>query len=348
MLGVLGIFKARGTRVFNEWVGKTSEVAGGSISALTSVKCLFETQAYDPFIMNMLLPVAVAVSVLIIMIPTALLHRSNERYKQRMAIEMRTRREGAVLNDGDRALFVPPRWEPIVDVGGIFFSVPRNIAIGTPCCRKHPGEEFIRNARRKHAGQLRLAPEFRALLPVDPFEAAGIPHALLVALPCCRVDTTSEERKAWRAATAVQLQTLHFKPSRRITAVMVLLMYSLFPTLVASTASMFGCSDKIGGKQYLLADFTQVCYEGKHLVYLSFAAVSVVVYCFGTPLLLATRIMFKTCDCKAPTCSKVESDRVGGAARLGALFEGKGATSCQRRYLGTCTCICTTRSSTPW
>ena len=97
MLGVLGIFKARGTRVFNEWVGKTSEVAGGSISALTSVKCLFETQAYDPFIMNMLLPVAVAVSVLIIMIPTALLHRSNERYKQRMAIEMRTRREGAVL-----------------------------------------------------------------------------------------------------------------------------------------------------------------------------------------------------------------------------------------------------------
>ena len=106
----------------------------------------------------------------------------------------------------------------------------------------------------------------------------GIPHAIVVACPCCRSATTEDDRRLWRAAKAVSsgavshtgavLKGGGFDPKRRFMAVMVLVMYSLFPTLVASTASMFNCSDPIAGKRYLMADLSVTCYEDAHLLFL--------------------------------------------------------------------------------
>jgi hypothetical protein len=39
MLGVLGIFKARGTAVFNEVMARPAEVVGGSITSMLPIKC---------------------------------------------------------------------------------------------------------------------------------------------------------------------------------------------------------------------------------------------------------------------------------------------------------------------
>ena len=60
MLGVLGIFKARGTKVFSDLVGKTAQAAGGSPASVMPIKCLLTSNSYAPFILNMLLPVIFA------------------------------------------------------------------------------------------------------------------------------------------------------------------------------------------------------------------------------------------------------------------------------------------------
>ena len=55
MLGVLGIFKAKGTKVFNDVMSRPSEIVGGSVTSLLPVKCLLNSQIYGPFFINMFL-----------------------------------------------------------------------------------------------------------------------------------------------------------------------------------------------------------------------------------------------------------------------------------------------------
>ena len=56
MLGVLGIFKAKGTTVFNELASRPAEVVGGSITSMLAFKCVMSSQIYGPFILTMMLP----------------------------------------------------------------------------------------------------------------------------------------------------------------------------------------------------------------------------------------------------------------------------------------------------
>ena len=79
MLGVLGIFKARGTKVFNEWIGKTSQIAGGSLTSMLAIKCILGTQVYGPFLLNMALPFIIAILLFIVIIPTTFFRRLCEK-----------------------------------------------------------------------------------------------------------------------------------------------------------------------------------------------------------------------------------------------------------------------------
>jgi hypothetical protein len=72
MIGVLGIFKAKGTQVFNDVMSRPSDIVGGSFTSLLPVKCAFESQIYIPFIINMLLPLVAIAAAALIMVPTAL------------------------------------------------------------------------------------------------------------------------------------------------------------------------------------------------------------------------------------------------------------------------------------
>ena len=194
---------------------------------------------------------------------------------------------------------------------------------------------YVANARRKFDGLAYAAPEFRPWLGIEERACGGVPAALMMAWPRCRVATTAEEKKAWRAAAGVHAQVTEFHPLRRFVAVMIMMMYGLFPTLVASTASIFKCTASVEGRRYLYADMTQECYTGVHLWYIVAAALAVAVYCIGTPIILATTLTFEMCSCNAPTWG-----------REGAGMNRTPATP--RVVYKPCRCICAMRSRTPW
>ena len=75
MVGVLGIFKARGTQVFNDVVSRPSDIVGGSVTSLLPIKCALGSQIYGPFIVNMLLPPLALAGAALIMVPTAIVER---------------------------------------------------------------------------------------------------------------------------------------------------------------------------------------------------------------------------------------------------------------------------------
>ena len=126
----------------------------------------------------------------------------------------------------------------------------------------------------------------------------GCPRFTLLACKCCRVKMTEEEQGTWRAERAVKMMRLPFKPNRRMIAVMVLVMYSLFPSLVRSAASIFNCTDLIEGRRYLVADLTVTCYEGWHAWYVVAATFFVVLFCIGIPFVFTVLVSFETCICR--------------------------------------------------
>ena len=75
MLGVLGIFKAKGTKVFNDVMSRPSEIVGGSVTSLLPIKCLLDSQSYGPFFLNMLLPFAILAVAGIILIPKTMIEK---------------------------------------------------------------------------------------------------------------------------------------------------------------------------------------------------------------------------------------------------------------------------------
>ena len=213
-----------------------------------------------------------------ILVPTTFAKRTLEKAKAKKRLKKRLRQE----NDEEIVReFTPPKYEPVFNFDG--FKPLKKLLVKLPwkLCRRPATDEFVENALRKARGLTRAAPEYQSLVPFDREMLAGIPHTVIVACPRCRSATTEDDRRAWRAAKAVSqgavsdsgivLKGGGFDPKRRFMAVMVLVMYSLFPTLVASTASMFNCSDPIGGKRYLMADLSVTCYEGA-LVFVLFYA----------------------------------------------------------------------------
>ena len=220
MLGMLGIFKARGTKVFNEIVGKTSQVAGGALTSLMPIKCLLNTQIYGPFLVNMILPPVLAMLVLIIMIPTTFARRAREQSQSKHDDEMKARREKAALAQEEDDI-VAPRWEPIVNLGKRCFKCPSKTAVKIPICRREASDEYVTNYRNNKAGLRPNAPLYETRLGVDARLACGVPYAILMACECCRVKSTQKAQGAWRAHEAVRKQRVNFKPIRRFVAVMV-------------------------------------------------------------------------------------------------------------------------------
>ena len=205
MLGVLGIFKAKGTAVFNDVMSRPSEVFGGSITSVTFVKCALDSQAYGTFIANMLLPCCVPLVASLWLIPLVLISRA--RMQKRNT-------------------------EPIPIFKGRF----------------------------------------------------GIPRAL-TKWKVLRVPMTAKERAQWR-------EPVDFLS--RLVAIQVFMLFTLYPSLISSVASILNCSDEIGGKRYLFADLSVTCFEGWHNVYASAAIFFGIVYCIGIPVLVYCVVAWKS------------------------------------------------------
>ena len=52
MLTVLGVFKARGTALFNELVQRPAAIVGGGVSSALPLKCLLNSQIYGSFLLE--------------------------------------------------------------------------------------------------------------------------------------------------------------------------------------------------------------------------------------------------------------------------------------------------------
>ena len=240
MLGVLGVFRAKGTKVFNEAISRPSEVVGGSFASLLPVKCLLGSQIYGPFFLNMFMPFIVLVISCVIMVPKMLIERKL-RY--------------------DRRDQPPPVFKGKL-------NLPRCVAR----CK------------------------------------------------ILRASMTKKDVDAWRAP---------FRPLSRLAGITVFTLFTLFPTLVSSIASIFNCTNDIGGKRYLVADLTVICFEGDHIPVFLFACACFALYAFGIPAAVATATALKTpvicrrkprCVCSRRSHAKYATIDV--RTRFGFLFAG--------------------------
>ena len=242
MLGMLGIFKARGTKVFNEVMSRPAEVAGGSITSMLPIKCALNSQIYGPFLLNMSLPIVLIVVA---------------------------------------ALFLIPK-------------------------------TFGENCRRKQRDG-REAPPFKGKL--------NLPRRLAVC-KVLRTPMTSNDIQEWHGK---------FHPMARLSGVVTFVLFSLYPTLVASIASLFNCTAPIEEQAYLVADLTVKCYTGMHIAFLVFASIGAAVYAIGIPIGVAFVTAMEApiakneegkfrCVCKRRSVEKYASVMV--RARLAFLFNG--------------------------
>lgn len=69
MLMVLGVFKARGTAIFNDIVQRPAQIAGGGLSASLPVKCLLGSQFYGTYALNMFTPFIAAAATCVLIGP---------------------------------------------------------------------------------------------------------------------------------------------------------------------------------------------------------------------------------------------------------------------------------------
>jgi len=242
MLGVLGIFKAKGTQLFNEIVSRPSEVVGGSLTSVLPIKCALKSQIYGPFLLNMALPFILLAIAGLLLIPKTL-----------GEMLIRQRRKGREV----------PTWKGK-------WRLPRRVAVLT----------WLRE-------------------PMDKQDIA-----------------------LWHDK---------FHPKQRLAGVAVFILFTVYPTLVASIASLYNCTTQINGYEYLVVDLTVTCYEGMHLLFLAFASVGALVYAIGIPITIAFVTAMKSpcghneegkvvCVCARRSAAKYKTYDV--RARFAFLFNG--------------------------
>ena len=78
-----------------------------------------------------------------------------------------------------------------------------------------------------------------------------------------------------------------FHPSERIAGVAVFVLFTLYPSLVASIASIYNCTQPIEGKSYLVVDLTVTCYDEKHIAFIVFASIGAAIFAVGIPTAVA-------------------------------------------------------------
>jgi len=199
MLTVLGVFKARGTALFNEIVQRPAAVLGGGFSSALPIKCLMNSQIYGTFILNMVTPLLAVLATSVLIVPVWLLKRACEA--------MRASR--------------PRRRAPM-----------EKIEV-TQCCR--------------------------------------------------RAATATWERDTW-LLNQKRKERQPFEPAPRFVAVLVFVLFGVYPTLVKSIFSIFRCSELIGGLRFLEDDYTGAyCCIVRVLSSLPFSPPSL---CSLTPVLL--------------------------------------------------------------
>jgi hypothetical protein len=81
MIGVLGVYKAKGTAVFNEVASRPAEIVGGSITSMMPIKCALKSQIYGPFLLTMALPFALPAIAAFLLIPKMIYEKLTRKHR---------------------------------------------------------------------------------------------------------------------------------------------------------------------------------------------------------------------------------------------------------------------------
>ena len=65
---------------------------------------------------------------------------------------------------------------------------------------------------------------------------------------------------------------------------LIFVLFSMYPTLIASAIGVMRCSDSIDGKRYLVEDYAKECFTEEHNWYVGFGVVFTAIYALGIPL----------------------------------------------------------------
>ena len=202
-----GIFKARGTAMFNQFMRQPAQLMGGGISGASFLKCALNSlapevsQLYVGFAINMLTLPGAALLTGIVILPIGF-----------VKAVMRRRRLAKPLGTA------PLRKRDIYR-----------------CCRERP--------------------------------------------------TTPWEQRKWLEVNA-KIHSAVWRPGSRLPAVVVFVMFGVYPTLVKSIFAVLRCTN-IQGVNYLDEDLKQHCYVGFHIVIIALAVFFAVGYLIGLPVLVA-------------------------------------------------------------
>ena len=213
-LGILGVFKAKGTAVFREIVQWPASFGGGGITSMLFVKCALKSQIYGPFWMTMLAPFVASLLALVFLFPTTKFERWRERLRQEEGWGTEPPRDRAWLISVDRA--------------------------------------------------------------------NGFKDSLLRSW-CPKKRMTPEDQLEWLAAKRVEKGAV-FSPWLRLAAVEIFVLFSLYPSLISSAIGVLRCSVSIGGKRYLVEDYSKECFTPEHIFYIVLGVVANIIYSLGIPL----------------------------------------------------------------
>ena len=133
----------------------------------------------------------------------------------------------------------------------------------------------------------------------------------------CSKPLSNAEKSEWIVEQLAEKER-HFDPFLRLAAVLVFVLYSLFPSLTDNAISIFRCSRLIEGRRYLVSDYTVICYTGWHIAAICFGSFFTALYALGIPIgTFALLFTWRT---------QIKNGGVRVSNSLGFLFSGYSTT----------------------
>ena len=282
MLGVLGIFKARGTSAFQAAIGQPASLAGGAITTAVFIKCLFMSPVYVSFCITMAAPPVIALLCIIMMGPISFCMTIKHRFQTARAI-------------------TAPRWAGDREGPPVANTSAWHAANQTDELLVFLANRAADPARRVTEARLKIGCFFTKV------------HVCFYGMrpPCNACEAEMSDLDEWKFNEHKRKSRRRFIGAVRLRKVLVFIVYCIYPTLVRGVMTVLRCSVFIEGKQYLIADMNEECYAGAHQYFSVIAWLFLFFYCLGIPLGVALLLL-----CKVQEVNNTEDEDKAVGARF--------------------------------
>ena len=295
MLGVLGIFKARGTSAFQAAIGQPASLAGGAITTAVFIKCLFMSPVYVSFSITMAAPPIIALLCVVMMGPISFCMTIKHRFQIARAITV-------------------PRWEGDSEGPPVAETSAWHAADQSDTLHAYFASRALDPARRVAGAR----PKIGCFLTKVHVCFYGMQP------PCKACVAEMSDHDEWKYNEHKRKSRRRFIGAVRLRNVLVFIVYCIYPTLVRGVMTVLRCSAFIEGKQYLIADMNEECYAGAHQYFSVIAWLFLFFYCLGIPLGVALLLL---CKVQEVNDTEDEDKAVGARFREDGLGDSDGGSS---------------------